>query len=159
MQKCKAKQRGHLASASTEAQALRLLAVPAPGYQVSSCKVFSWRTRRSSSRAVALLRLAVTTVGWSDTALGAFYRRLASRMGKLKALSDRPQDRSLRPSGTACPAEILVRITMSSNIAAVSSLPFSAEPKLAASSYRQFQATPIRLFLRKSIAIFSGTRT
>lgn len=37
---------------------------------------------------------------------------------------------------------------MNSNIAAVSSLIFSAEPNLWASSYSQFQATPIRLFLR-----------
>ncbi|MGY3614168.1 hypothetical protein ACVJGD_000364 [Bradyrhizobium sp. USDA 10063] len=48
---------------------------------------------------------------------------------------------------------------MSSNIAAVSSLTFSAEPDLWASCYSPIQATPIRLFLRKSIAIFAGTRT
>jgi hypothetical protein len=33
------------------------------------------------------LRLAATTVGRSDTALGAFYRRLASRAGKSKAVT------------------------------------------------------------------------
>src|SRR4051794_24224076 len=43
--------------------------------------------RRSSSRAAALLRLAATTVGRSDTALGAFYRRLSSRAGKSKAVT------------------------------------------------------------------------
>jgi len=45
------------------------------------------RTRRSSSRAAALLRLAATTVGRSDTALGALYRRLSSRAGKSKAVT------------------------------------------------------------------------
>src|SRR5208282_869689 len=35
------------------------------------------RTRRSGSRAASLLRLAAVTIGRSDTALGAFYRRLS----------------------------------------------------------------------------------
>ena len=59
----------------------------APGNKISGSKVLSSRTRRSSSRAAALLRLAATTVGRSDTALGAFYRRLASRAGKSKAVT------------------------------------------------------------------------
>ena len=59
----------------------------APGNKVSGGKVLSSRTRRSSSRAAALLRLAATTVGRSDTALGAFYRRLALRAGKAKAVT------------------------------------------------------------------------
>jgi transposase InsO family protein len=59
----------------------------APGNKISGGKVLSSRTRRSSSRAAALLRLAATTVGRSDTALGAFYRRLSSRAGKSKAVT------------------------------------------------------------------------
>ncbi len=59
----------------------------APGNKSSGGKVLSSRTRRSSSRAAALLRLAATTVGRSDTALGAFYRRLSSRAGKSKAVT------------------------------------------------------------------------
>ena len=35
----------------------------------------------------SLLRLAATTVGRTDTALGAFYRRLAARVGKAKAIT------------------------------------------------------------------------
>jgi hypothetical protein len=50
-------------------------------------KVLSSRTRRSGNRAAALLRLAAVTVGRSDTALGAFYRRLSARIGKLKAIT------------------------------------------------------------------------
>jgi hypothetical protein len=59
----------------------------APGNKISGGKVLSSRTRRSSSRVAALLRLAATTVGRSDTALGAFYRRLSSRAGKAKAVT------------------------------------------------------------------------
>ena len=59
----------------------------APGNKISGGRVLSSRTRRSSSRAAALLRLAATTIGRSDTALGAFYRRLAARAGKAKAVT------------------------------------------------------------------------
>lgn len=59
----------------------------APGNKISGGKLLSSRTRRSSSRAAALLRLAATTIGRNDTALGAFYRRLSSRIGKQKAVT------------------------------------------------------------------------
>jgi len=59
----------------------------APGNKISGGKVLSSKTRRSSSRAAALLRLAAVTVGRTDTALGAFYRRLAARVGKAKAVT------------------------------------------------------------------------
>jgi transposase len=59
----------------------------APGNKISGGKLLSSRTRRSSSRAAALLRLAATTIGKSDTALGAFYRRLSARIGKQKAVT------------------------------------------------------------------------
>jgi hypothetical protein len=42
---------------------------------------------RCGSRAAALLRLAAVTVGRTDTALGAFYRRLSARIGKAKAVT------------------------------------------------------------------------
>ena len=45
------------------------------------------RTRRSGGRAAALLRLAAVTVGRTDTAFGAFYRRLSARIGKAKAVT------------------------------------------------------------------------
>jgi hypothetical protein len=59
----------------------------APGNKISGGKVLSTRTRRSGSRAAALLRLAAVTVGRTQTALGAFYRRLAARIGKAKAVT------------------------------------------------------------------------
>lgn len=59
----------------------------APGNKISGGKVLSSRTRRSSGRAPALLRLAAVNVGKTNSALGAFYRRLASRLGKAKAVT------------------------------------------------------------------------
>src|SRR5436189_2613737 len=59
----------------------------APSNKVSGGKMLSSRTRRSGGRAPALLRLAAVTVGRTDAALGAFYRRLSSRIGKAKAVT------------------------------------------------------------------------
>lgn len=59
----------------------------APGSKISGGKVLSSRTRPSSNRAAALLRLAAVAVGRTDTALGAFYRRLSARVGKAKAVT------------------------------------------------------------------------
>lgn len=58
-----------------------------PGNKISGGKVLSSKTKRSASRIAAALRLAATTIGRSDTALGAFYRRLLSRTGKAKAVT------------------------------------------------------------------------
>ena len=70
-----------------ERQALHLLAWPGAEQQDLRGKVLSSRTRRSGNRAAALLRLAAVTVGRTDTALGAFYRRLSARVGKAKAVT------------------------------------------------------------------------
>jgi transposase len=59
----------------------------APSNKISGGRVLSSRTRRSGNRAAALLRLAAATVGRTDTALGAFYRRLSARIGKAKAVT------------------------------------------------------------------------
>lgn len=59
----------------------------APSNKISGGKTLSSRTRRSGGRAAALLRLAAATVGRTDTALGAFCRRLSSRIGKAKAVT------------------------------------------------------------------------
>src|SRR6202790_4338497 len=58
----------------------------APHNKISGGKVLSSKTRRTGNRAASLLRLAAGTVGRTDTALGAFYRRLSSRGGKRKAI-------------------------------------------------------------------------
>jgi transposase len=59
----------------------------APGSKISGGKVLSSRTRRSTNRAASLLRLAAASVGRTSTALGAFFRRLAARAGKAKAIT------------------------------------------------------------------------
>jgi transposase len=59
----------------------------APGCKISGGKVLSARTRRSANRAAALLRLCAVTIGKTNTALGAFFRRLAARAGKAKAVT------------------------------------------------------------------------
>jgi transposase len=59
----------------------------APGSKISGGKVLSSRTRRSSNRATVLLRMAAVSVGKTSTALGAFFRRLAARVGKAKAVT------------------------------------------------------------------------
>ena len=58
-----------------------------PGSKISGGKVLSAHTRKTSNRVVAHLRLAAVTVGRTNTALGAFYRRLAARIGKAKAVT------------------------------------------------------------------------
>ena len=59
----------------------------APRNKVSGGKVLSSTTRRSANRAAVGLRLAAVAVGKTDTALGAFYRRLGARAGKAKAVT------------------------------------------------------------------------
>lgn len=58
-----------------------------PGCKISGGKVLSAHTRKTSSRVTVALRLAAVTVGRSNTALGAFYRRLAARIGNAKAVT------------------------------------------------------------------------
>jgi len=59
----------------------------APHNKISGGKVLSSKTRRTSNRAATLLRLAAITVGRTDTALDAFFRRLSGRVGKAKAVT------------------------------------------------------------------------
>ena len=59
----------------------------APGCKISGGKVLSSRTRKTKNPVAAHLRLAAVTVGRTSTALGAFYRRLAARIGKAKAVT------------------------------------------------------------------------
>lgn len=58
-----------------------------PGCKISGGKVLSSHTRKTNNRIAAHLRLAAVTVGRTSTALGAFYRRLAARIGKAKAVT------------------------------------------------------------------------
>ena len=59
----------------------------APQNRVSGGRRLSSRTQPSANRAAAVLRIAALSLVRGQTALGAFYRRLAVRIGKPKALT------------------------------------------------------------------------
>jgi hypothetical protein len=58
-----------------------------PGTRISGGKVLCGKTARVANRAARAFRLAAQAVGETDTALGAFYRRLKARLGAPKALT------------------------------------------------------------------------
>lgn len=56
-----------------------------PGTKISGGKVLSAKTKRSANRVRQALKMAAMSLSHSDSALGAFYRRLCSRMDKPSA--------------------------------------------------------------------------
>ena len=56
-----------------------------PGTKISGGKVPAAGTKRSANRARQALKMAAMSLSRSDSALGAFYRRLCSRMDKPRA--------------------------------------------------------------------------
>ena len=56
-----------------------------PGTKISGGKVLSAKTKRSANRVRQVLKLAAMSLSRSDSALGAFYRRLCGRMDKPRA--------------------------------------------------------------------------
>lgn len=56
-----------------------------PGTKISGGKVLSAKTKRSANRARQALKMAAMSLSRSSSALGAFYRRLCSRMDKPSA--------------------------------------------------------------------------
>ena len=59
----------------------------APANKISGGRLLSARTQPSANRAAVTLRLAVMSLSRTQTALGAFYRRLAARIGKPQAVT------------------------------------------------------------------------
>ncbi len=59
----------------------------APNNKISGGKLLSSRTQPSANRAAKIFRIAAMTLHRSDHALGAFYRRLAARTDKPKAIT------------------------------------------------------------------------
>lgn len=59
----------------------------APHNKISGGRLLSSKTLPSANRAAGILRMAAMSLGRTETALGAFYRRLAYRVGKAKAIS------------------------------------------------------------------------
>jgi transposase len=58
-----------------------------PGSKRSGGKVLSSRTKPSANRAAAALRMAATGLQRSQSALGAFFRRMRARLGTPKAIT------------------------------------------------------------------------
>jgi transposase len=59
----------------------------APQNKISGGRLLSSKTQPSANRAAAILRMAALSLGRTQTALGAYYRRLAFRVGKSKAIT------------------------------------------------------------------------
>lgn len=59
----------------------------APHNKISGGRLLSSKTPPAANRAAAILRMAAMSLGRTETALGAFYRRLAYRVGKAKAIT------------------------------------------------------------------------
>jgi len=59
----------------------------APKNKVSGGRLISSKTQPSASRAAAVLRMCAMVASRTSTALGAYYRRLAYRIGKPKAIT------------------------------------------------------------------------
>lgn len=58
-----------------------------PDNRISGGKILSCRTRRVSNRLSDVLRLAATTLERSQTALGAYYRRMKAKLGAAEAVT------------------------------------------------------------------------
>ena len=58
-----------------------------PGTKITGGKVMSSKTKRCANRAAQALRLAAAALRSSQSALGAYYRRLCARMDKPKAVT------------------------------------------------------------------------
>jgi len=59
----------------------------APKNKISGARLISSRTQPSANKAAALLRMSAMVLGRTSTALGAYYRRIAYRIGKPKAIT------------------------------------------------------------------------
>jgi transposase len=59
----------------------------APHNKISGGRLLSSKTLPAANRAAGILRMSAMSLGRTDTALGAFYRRLAYRVGKAKAIT------------------------------------------------------------------------
>jgi len=59
----------------------------APGTKISGGKRLSGKTKPSANRAAEIFRIAAFTLSNSHSALGAFYRRMKTRLGAPKAIT------------------------------------------------------------------------
>jgi transposase len=79
----------------------------APNNKISGGRLLSSRTPPSANRAAAILRRCAMSIGRTSTALGAFYRRLAARVGKAKAITATDTASSPAISSITTPVQLL----------------------------------------------------
>lgn len=58
-----------------------------PGTKISGGKILDGKSKRTANRAARALRLAATALRSSQSALGAYYRRVCARMDRAKAIT------------------------------------------------------------------------
>ena len=58
-----------------------------PGTKITGGKVMSSKTKRCANRAAQALRMAAAALRSSQSALGAYFRRMCARMDKPKAIA------------------------------------------------------------------------
>jgi transposase len=58
-----------------------------PGTKISGGKVLSGKSKRTANRAAQALKLAAAALKSSQSALGAYYRRMCARLDKAKAVT------------------------------------------------------------------------
>lgn len=126
-----------------------------PGCKISGGKVLSAHTRKSSSRLASQLRRVAVYVGRTETALSAFYLRLAARIGKAKAVTP-PSRASSRSSSTVrCASACSTKTQGPTNTSngTVSASSSNSSDALRASASRCNQSR--KVFLRKAAAYFA----
>jgi transposase len=106
----------------------------APDNRVSGGRLLSSRTRPSANRAAMVLRMAAMSLVRTQTALGAFYRRLPYRIGRAKAIT-----------ATARKLAILVYRSLKGNFT-------YSDPGAAAYDLKHRQAT-VRTLSRRAAAL------
>jgi len=58
-----------------------------PGAKVSGGRVLSSKTKPTATRAAVILRNSAASLHHSQSALGAYYRRMVARIGKMQAVT------------------------------------------------------------------------
>jgi transposase len=104
----------------------------APKNKISGGRLLSSRTQSSANRAAGILRMTAMSLGRTQTALGAFYRRLAGRIGKPQAIT-----------ATARKLAILIYRTLKGEL---------AYRDIGADGYDTHQRTRILRHLRRRVA-------
>jgi transposase len=120
-----------------------------PGTKISGGKILSGASRRTANRAAQALRLAASALRSSQSALGAYYRRLCARLHRPKAITGTAHKLArLIYTMLTKGAQYMIRgrITTRSATASASCITSPGVPENSVSSSRRF-LPPIRTIL------------